>query len=692
MTACTNNGGKARRVVTAALVGVLSVGAVPAIALATGTGDAAGSEVSVLAVAIWDGATIASATNGQPNESVSEEDLKNGVSFESDSHEYLVPTALVIDGETQRVKDDWAVTYTMDTYSSDPSTAASFTGLTMGWEYYDASRGTGSMFTFNGTLSADQAAAYFGGTLRGNKGQVVSVLPGTYHVTVSGAVDGTAGSATFNFKVVSPAPEQHTYTVEGNLTYDGFDKKGELTFRNEDGIAETPTAWKNGDGSTHTGAITDAGTYFAVMPGGEQVKFVVEQLDLSAATVTIEDIVSPDSDGNGYGDIMSNAYVLSKVKVGGYDVSDAVIKIGERQDAVNYRFGVNTVTILPAAGDSANIKGFASVTFTVLNDSVFSGAHRLMYGDEDITGSRVINVSSYDREAFDSSKLSVVFDGVTYSGEQLDVTVDGDLTKQGPHTVHVRVEPFQKDGVWYGGTQDITVWVSRADLDADERLYFYLDGKLAGNGATVTYDGGDWLDRLEVVVRDANGNELVNGEDYDVTVTKGGSEVDSAVDAGTYKVKVTGKTFDFQYGGVDTFTLNVSQLVIDRIVPVWDLDVEGTPDGYLYYTGDVLTPAYRFFDWVDDEYVEVEVPAEAYEVTYMKGGKDVDLKEVGTYTADFDTAVDEKNYVVDKDVRIDVTDKKIFLDVPANEWYSQGVYDAVKLGYMNGDGGGKTFG
>ncbi|OUO30913.1 S-layer homology domain-containing protein, partial [Olsenella sp. An293] len=36
--------------------------------------------------------------------------------------------------------------------------------------------------------------------------------------------------------------------------------------------------------------------------------------------------------------------------------------------------------------------------------------------------------------------------------------------------------------------------------------------------------------------------------------------------------------------------------------------------------------------------------------------------------------------------------KKIFLDVPANEWYSQGVYDAVKLGYMNGDGGGKTFG
>ena len=40
MTACTNHGGKARRVVTAALVGVLSVGTVPMVALAEGVSDA----------------------------------------------------------------------------------------------------------------------------------------------------------------------------------------------------------------------------------------------------------------------------------------------------------------------------------------------------------------------------------------------------------------------------------------------------------------------------------------------------------------------------------------------------------------------------------------------------------------------------------------------------------------------------
>ena len=50
MTACTNHGGKARRVVTAALVGVLSVGTVPMVALATGAND--GIEAQALVPAL----------------------------------------------------------------------------------------------------------------------------------------------------------------------------------------------------------------------------------------------------------------------------------------------------------------------------------------------------------------------------------------------------------------------------------------------------------------------------------------------------------------------------------------------------------------------------------------------------------------------------------------------------------------
>ena len=58
MTACTNNGGsRARRAVTAALVGVLSVGAAPMVALATGAAPASG-DVSLQAATsdtVWKG-------------------------------------------------------------------------------------------------------------------------------------------------------------------------------------------------------------------------------------------------------------------------------------------------------------------------------------------------------------------------------------------------------------------------------------------------------------------------------------------------------------------------------------------------------------------------------------------------------------------------------------------------------------
>ena len=86
MTACTNNGGKARRVVTAALVGVLSVGAVPAIALATG------ADVSLQAqdpAGDLKDAKLGAATNGTSDIEVPE---KGTITLAPG--EYLVPTQI----------------------------------------------------------------------------------------------------------------------------------------------------------------------------------------------------------------------------------------------------------------------------------------------------------------------------------------------------------------------------------------------------------------------------------------------------------------------------------------------------------------------------------------------------------------------------------------------------------------------
>ena len=61
MTACTNNGGsRARRAVTAALVGVLSVGAAPMVALATGAAPASGdvTTMSVSPKSAWENGKV----------------------------------------------------------------------------------------------------------------------------------------------------------------------------------------------------------------------------------------------------------------------------------------------------------------------------------------------------------------------------------------------------------------------------------------------------------------------------------------------------------------------------------------------------------------------------------------------------------------------------------------------------------
>ena len=205
-------------------------------------------------------------------------------------------------------------------------------------------------------------------------------------------------------------------------------------------------------------------------------------------------------------------------------------------------------------------------------------------------------------------------------------------------------------------------------------------------------------------MKDADGNEI-DPSNYDVKVTKGGKEVDSATDAGTYKVQVTGKTFDFDVDTDADFDLTVNKLSVDKVEVVADL--EASDASYLTWTGEELTPDFKFYDYVDGEYVEVEVPAEAYEVSYdlyekvtsdnttryRLVKKDVALKDEGLYKPVFETAVDVDNYDLDSVATdyVTVTKKGVFLDVPTNEWYSQGVYEAAKLGYMNGDGGGKTF-
>ena len=56
-----------------------------------------------------------------------------------------------------------------------------------------------------------------------------------------------------------------------------------------------------------------------------------------------------------------------------------------------------------------------------------------------------------------------------------------------------------------------TVKVNATSLDANKTAGFYFDGELAGSGTAVLYDGTDQLDKLEVVVKNADGDTMPRG-------------------------------------------------------------------------------------------------------------------------------------------------------------------------------------
>ena len=693
MTACTNHGGKARRVVTAALVGVLSVGTVPMVALATGADTTDGIET--LAVDWSTDAEITSATDGKGGAAGTKD-----VVFAINSGKYLVPTA--IDGVA--IDDTYTVTYTGGSTTNQGTTNPdSFVGLVPGWSY----KADGvPEFVYSGTLTADQAAAYFSGTLTGSADEPVSVKKDVYTVTVSKG----SGSVSADFKLAD-ATQDVTYSVKGSVVYNGVDQADTIKFVDQDGADVTSelVEWKLADGSNVT-EVKNAGSYNAIFSNGEVVTVEVKALDLSSATVTIPDLDIDDvpAGQNGY---FYNSDVLGAAKVNG--ASASFLKVSARSGAYGYTSGPNTVTITGTDADVAagNVTGSATVEFTVYDNLV---ASEVRYGRDDYDdSSNPLTLWLEDGDTFDASKISVA-DTTTnpdtvYSGDQLEVTytkADGTavdasaLSNPGNYIVHVRVVPFQdfKTDDWQGGSKDFKVVVNASSLDANKSAGFYFDGELAGNGTTVLFDGTDQLDKLEVVVKDAEGNVMEQGTDYKLKVTKGGKEVKEAVDYGTYTVEIVPVTFTFDNAPADyDFDLNVEQIE----VTLEDLD--------LAYTGSALeTPAtYKVKD-VDGMYVKddegndviAELPTDVYNVVSVKrNGKTVsEVKDATTATTPYvvtialsDAAKSNYKIVGASNFEVEVTEYGHFVDVNPGAWYAQAVEEAYHWRYINGIGGTEVF-
>ena len=243
-------------------------------------------------------------------------------------------------------------------------------------------------------------------------------------------------------------------------------------------------------------------------------------------------------------------------------------------------------------------------------------------------------------------------------------TYADDSALRNPGTYYVTVNAWEYvNGELVAQSKTVKVVVSYDNVTEQNNIFFVFDGKnyAESDTAPAEYDGTDPLPpppprRCPSPSRSAT-KTLVEGTDYDVTIERsdadgGWTKVDSIVDAGDYVITVTGKTFS----ETAKFSLHVdpdgARREGGRQRAAWPPTRRPTSP----YTGDVLTPTFSFYK----DGAEVEVPADAFEVTYDAIGTnnglpnpsapidtDVELKAKGAYKATFSATEAGANYDFD---------------------------------------------
>ena len=752
MTACVNKKSKrVAAVVTASLVGALSIGA-PAVALAT-----TDAGIDLLAVDWYTNAKVSKATDGKGN--VVSDPTK--ATFEVGSGKYLVPTEVVNSlGDATDVTNA-TLTYTPESNNNSSKVNNEYTGLCYNaaspWTYkYVNASGKEVSFVYKGTLDAAQADAYFNGKLTDANGLKVNVKAEKF--TVKTVLSGQSVDQVFKVGTPEVLSGVHAYVGEDgtskDIYYNGSNLTNSIKFADEDGseLKGVIATWTTTNGAS-VSEVKNAGSYIATFTyegNTYHVNVTVSALDLSKATIVAQDFTNGDRGSklntvakflgalefNGttltLDDKDLDVYVAAMTKPDG---SAADVSGSNDPFASAMATGKYTVTIAdgktsasnPAAG---NVTGSAQVSFYVLDNDVVS-ADTVYYGNKAIT-SGTLTISLLDGESFDASKVSVKSGKTVYSGDQIELSFfkDGksvdasELAKAGTsdqYTMFVRLKPVQdwESGAWTGGTESFTIKFQGTDLSADTDLGFYIDGENVGNSDDLTFDGTDLLKKLSVVVK-ADGKTYEQGKDYTLEVKSGDDEVTEAVNAGDYTIVVKPLTFkwDDDSAAPDyTFTLHVSPVTISRaladvsdVLFVADEKTGLIPEAgdqgkdnefYVAYTGKGVTVPgmkYQVEKTKDGKttYSYKTLDSSLFKVTTIKNSDDKVVSEAvdkGTYTVKVVlTDAAAKNYVLkDADYTFTIRAYGYFTDVESAEWYSVPVEKAYEEGYINGISGTNLF-
>ena len=433
----------------------------------------------------------------------------------------------------------------------------------------------------------------------------------------------------------------------------------------------------------------------------KEIDFKLQKLDLSAAAIEGQTVTNNVAPTQGYTFAQAVKSINGVTNFDGtFSNTDETVvefvknpsggKVVDNREKGAYTFRITATEDNPYVTGSREftvLYADAKATFDFGNADIYDSVDGDMYVYE-------VDLNEDEPSYFDVSEFVITAGTTKLKSDQYTVTVTDeegrkatvdDLKTAGTWYVKATVNT-KVNGVYYAGTCVAKI-NNYYTVAKNTDVFFAYDGKNveAGAPATDSYTGEDLSANFAFKVK-AGDKELVEGTDYEVTITTTTTdgktvEVDEVVDAGTYKIQVKGITYK---GADEVFTFIVTAMKPASAKVTSGGVVASDGKTYLTYTGSELTPGFTFYDAKGNA---LDIPADAYTVWYNdENGDKADLTEKGVYNAHFVTAANATNYDLDglTVTDINVSDSVVFADVDMSKWYSQWVYDAADLKYMNG--------
>ena len=729
MTACVNKKSKrVAAVVTASLVGALSIGA-PAVALAAnggielmaatsgeaynqgivaeykiGTKTVAGNaDVELTAFEAKSGKCNLTITKvlpaGEKTDTVSVSDANDTVTryFKVAPAGTALSKCLVIDG----VRYQWAG----DSFPTEVG------------EYVAVTRWNGE--AGDGYVELD------------SKGQTIDV-PTLKFSIVANSLKGAevaAADKTGEYTDTSFSYDNKTTWNDLKIAIDGVDTKVPFTVYAIGSDKQSVDKSDVLEAGSYRIVANTSGTDFAGQTFEQDV--TVSKLDLAKADLSIDDratsAVAPTfADVNGL-----SAYGIKE--------GDVVLSLTSHDIYQDGKLGAYTykLSLSDKASDSIkkNVEGTATLTFNRVVDNAATVTWR--YKDRtdfnfstDENGMIVVD-RSVDEDTFESPWTVKSLDLSDFKGTWTDVdgkshtltadqykwtikdsdgNVVSDLSKKGVYKVTLEADSSKLDfAVDRSVSKTFTVSVKQGTIGKADVVFTY-NGKVVTDATSAVYDGEDYLPRIGITVKDSKGNTLVAGTDYKVVVKKGGKAVDKIVDASDdpYIISIESDTYDVNTSNKLEFTVNPleisdANLVIDKNALPFKTFYKNDKDSAskysilsgpaIPYTGNMIdAPVVAYTTDADsDGTLEYHaLPTSAYTLTYKFKGSVVEgMKAAGKYTVEVNPVLSETNYsfsmkALTVEVKKDMNTG--FVDNADEEWFAEAVNKAQVNGYLSGRG------